>query len=362
MVSSHTMLTSVFLLSFIVKIFGITDLFTSGISNYSWSRGNKTCYRIPSIVKTPKGTLIAFASERISGAAGFCSDDSISNAVYRVSKDNGETWGEAQLVSPMESKKETNWGWTIVDTQSSRIFLFGNVNAADCKCDVQYTYSDDEGTSWQKPIRLAQDTGVYGSALTHGITHRKTKRLVGCMRRICRNSCPKVYNSKSFFSDDGGKSWQTSKWLAPGTTECQIAELSDGSLYLNSRPYIGWSGQKNVRLASWSHDAGTTWSEAVATELVDWAFADEGSLFSDPENDRVYFVHPDSHSRSNLTLWKSSGNASHFEIAATIYSGAAAYSDGVVLDAKDFGGEGRKVGVVFEKDGYKTLSYEVVQV
>ena len=74
--------------------------------------------------------------------------------------------------------------------------------------------------------------------------------------------------------------------------------------------YTGWHGTPNVRLASFSSDAGATWSSAQAVpELVDWQGAVEGSVSGDPGNRRLYFVHPDSHERANLTVWLSTDDA-----------------------------------------------------
>ena len=202
---------------------------------------------------------------------------------------------------------------------------------------------------------------MYGSGLASGITH-SSGRLVGCMRKICRNSCPADFHSFSVFSDDHGGTWAASPFLASGTTECQIAELSDARLYMTIRPYKGWTGPPNLRLASFSSDAGSTWSHPVAVpELIDSGFADEGSVCSDPRSRRLYHVHPDSTARANLTIYSSlDDGASWGGGLMTVYAGAAAYSDSAVLDPKSADGrvgEGRQVGVLFERDGYAKISF-----
>ena len=328
------------------------ELFRSGTSNFSWSQGKHVCYRIPSLVKT-SNAILAVVAERIQGASGFCSDDSEVNLVVRRSVDGGDTWSETALIRSLASPSSP---WTVVDDRTGRIFVFYNTNADNCRCNVSFVTSSDDGASFAATsVDLPASSGAYGSALTHGITHRTTGRLVGCMRRICKNSCPAQYNAKSFFSDDRGSTWNASSWLADGTTECQVAELADGSLYMNFRPYRGWDGPKNKRLAAWSNDVGETWSRVVAVpDLDDWGFADEGSLASDPDADRVFFVHPHAHDRSNLTLWRSSGNATSWTVVDTVYAGEAAYSDALVLD--------RTVGVLFEADGYGRVLFTKVSV
>jgi len=328
------------------------ELFVSGRSSFPWSLNQTVCYRIPSLAKIShddKETLLAIVAER----TGSCSDDADVNLVYRRSEDGGETWSKTALIRSLTSPSSP---WTIVDDALRKVYVFYNTDSHDCRCNVSYVTSSDYGLSFtETSIDLPSTSGAYGSALTHGITHRSSSRLIGCMRRICKNSCPPQYNAKSFFSDDHGITWNASKWLADGTTECQVAELADGSLYMNFRPYKGWSGPANLRLASWSNDVGETWSPAVAvTDLIDWGFADEGSVSSDPDTDRIFFVHPNAQDRSNLTLWKSSGNATKWTIVETIYPGEAEYSDSLVL--------GNSVGVLFEADGYGRVMYSTIAV
>jgi len=178
------------------------------------------------------------------------------------------------------------------------------------------------------------------------------------MRKICRNSCPADYHSFAPYSYDGGATWHASAYLASGTTECQVAELSDGRLYMTIRPYKGWSGAPNVRLAAFSADEGVTWSPPQPVpSLVDWGFADEGSVASDPQTRRLYFVHPDSHDRANLTLYQSRDDGQSWVAAATLYPGAAAYSDSAVLDPKSALGNATRVGILFERDGYERVSF-----
>eukprot|EP00756_Hemistasia_phaeocysticola_P060318 Hpha_TRINITY_DN3931_c0_g1::TRINITY_DN3931_c0_g1_i1::g.18116::m.18116/K01186/NEU1; sialidase-1 len=336
----------------------LTDLFTSGVSELPWSKGKYTCYRIPSIVRTDTGAVLVFIAERVApGTAQSCSDDNVINILLRRSDDGGKTWSDPTLVfSPGTSTSP----FPVFEPKSKTIFLLTNVNTKDCKCDMQYISSTDDGKTWSPtPVVIPESTGVVGSMLTHGVTLQKGKpgRMVGCMRKICKNSCPADYHSKAFFSDDGGASWDSSEWLAAGTTECQMAELSNGDVYMTSRYYSGWEGQKNVRLAAWSKDGGSTWGPVVGVpDLIDYGFACEGSVCSDPANDKVYFLHPDSTGRSNMTLYTSSGNATQWVAARNIYSGSAEYSDAVVLNPAP-GGSGNSVGMVFEADGYGRLVF-----
>ena len=340
----------------------IVDLFHAGTSSFSWSKGAATCYRIPSLVCAQKtGVLLAVVAERMSST---CSDEAPSNLVSRRSIDGGRTWEPAILAVPHGPSRAEMSPMLIEDSNTGTIFLFFNRNvtsATGCHCNMAYVTSTDRGASWSSQIRdIPPTTGVYGSALASGITVSKSGRLVACMRKICRNSCPQDYRSKAMFSDDHGATWQSSSFLGPGTTECQIAELSDGRLVMNIRPYIGWNGTKNVRLQAYSNDQGSSWSPASpVNDLIDYGFADEGSIVSDPAAKKVYFSHPNSHNRANLTLYQSNDDAQTWPIQSTVYAGDSEYSDTAILNPGP--GSGTSVGVLFERDGYKMVSFRAMQ-
>lgn len=342
----------------------IVDVFTSGISQLPWSSGQRACYRIPSLLRLSNGTLLALASERLVGAGG-CGDESPSNIVLRRSHDGGATWSAASLVLAAGANHLERSAWALEDAATGAVYVFSNSNvsaATGCSCGVEVAVSKDRGASFA-PARRLPESSVFGSGLASGITH-SSGRLVGCMRKICRNSCAADYHSRAFFSDDHGETWASSPFLGAGTTECQVAELSDGRLYMTIRPYTGWTGEPNVRLASYSTDAGSTWSDPKAVpQLVDWGFADEGSVTSDPANGVLYFVHPDSHARANLSLWRSTDDGHSWGAPVTVYPYSAAYSDSAILDPKSADGVGKRVGVLFEETnngGATAISFSTV--
>mmetsp|Transcript_21356 Transcript_21356/g.52289 ORF Transcript_21356/g.52289 Transcript_21356/m.52289 type:complete len:102 (+) Transcript_21356:115-420(+) len=92
--------------------------------------------------------------------------------------------------------------------------------------------------------------------------------------------------------------------------------------------------------------------------LVDYSFADEGSVVSDPKNGFLYFSHPNAHDRSNLTIYRSIDDAVTWpeEGQRTIYPGSAAYSDMKILNPYPEG-EANIIGVIFERDSYAKVSF-----
>ena len=64
----------------------------------------------------------------------------------------------------------------------------------------------------------------------------------------------------AIYSDDHGATWQMSALITPGANECQVVELSDGSLKMNIRMQTYSEGLRGISV---SGDGGHSWSEVV---------------------------------------------------------------------------------------------------
>ena len=166
-------------------------------------------------------------------------------------QDAGRTWAHASLVVPAEVDPPfaakhafiSSAVWAVADaSRPGSVLLFYNQNQTaglKCGCNVWYVKSRDAGSSWGPPVMIPPSSGVFGSSLNSGIQLRKGPhkgRLVVCMRRICANSCSLPFQSYAAYSDDGGATWRASPYLEEGSTECQVAELSNGDVYMSIRP------------------------------------------------------------------------------------------------------------------------------
>mgnify|MGYP002844356308 CR=1 FL=1 len=204
-------------------------------SSVQVKKGTPVTYRIPALVAT-NSTLVAFASERLASA----SDESATNIVQRRSTDRGQSWGPLTLVVKSEAGMSSA-PWAIADPQTSQVYLFWNANStADQKCSCGVAMVQGlNGEHYSQPVALPPSSGVLGSSLDSGIVLQKgphAGRLLVCMRKICKNSCPAPYQAFAAYSDDRGAHWSASPHLHNGTTECQVAELSDGTVYMSIRP------------------------------------------------------------------------------------------------------------------------------
>src|SRR5688572_25915511 len=88
-----------------------TELFTSGQDGYA-------AFRIPAIVATTKGTLLAFAEGRKDGTG----DNGNIDVVLKRSTDRGQTWSALKIVSDMGTDAICN-PCPVVDRTNGRIWL-----------------------------------------------------------------------------------------------------------------------------------------------------------------------------------------------------------------------------------------------
>ncbi|MFB6534019.1 exo-alpha-sialidase [Streptomyces noursei] len=240
------------------------------------------CFRIPAIVRTVRGTLLAFAEGRVHD----CGDAGDIDLVLKRSTDGGRTWGPLEVVNHGDGDTHGNPA-PLVDRRTGRIVLAETYNkgrtdglSCDVPCDrtPHLQYSDDDGATWSAPRDLTRSirprrwnswyaTGpVHGIQLAHG---RHAGRLVFGVNaesyagnRITANHAALVH------SDDGGTTWKVGaldSWpIAPDGTfrqkpsEMTLLERSDGSLYVNGRDQDGTD--LGNRTAAVSRDGGDTFT------------------------------------------------------------------------------------------------------
>ncbi|HBF16700.1 MAG TPA: hypothetical protein DDW37_03630, partial [Verrucomicrobiales bacterium] len=212
------------------------------------SKGDHKEIRLPKIVVANDGTLIAFA-----GLSRF----------YRTSKDKGETWSDLQTISP-----KCEGGNVIVDRVTGDILLL------DPGPDVVAWRSKDTAKTWNSEKVVFHQNGpdhggTMGSEAGITLCHGQHKgRLILPTRfrfkfKKGKSDLAFHYNAV-YYSDDRGKTWRESDPVQSGTGEAAVAELSDGSLYINSRSHMSADDRRRI---AWSYDGGKT--------FVDWSASDE---------------------------------------------------------------------------------------
>lgn len=317
-------------------------LFISGEGGYH-------TYRIPSIIRTIAGTLLAFCEGRKGGA----SDTGDVDLLLRRSTDGGLTWGPVQVI--WDDKGNTCGNpCPVVDETTGQVWLLMTHNlgldnekaivagTAQGTRTVWVTHSGDDGLTWATPREIthrvkrrgwtwyATGPGV-GIQLRHG--KYKGRLVIPCDHKMLGDAVG--YRSHVIYSDDHGTTWRLGGVTGDGSNECQVIERRDGSLLLNMRRAENRSAV--YRLLSDSRDGGETWSpfrhdeklveprcQASLVRLTPSDAVDAPIvLFSNPasEKDRV-----------QMTVRLSEDDGQTWVTSRMLHAGPSAYSCLVPLD------------------------------
>lgn len=234
------------------------DVYVGGIDGYN-------TYRIPSLICTPKGTLLAFCEGRKLNA----DDQSPTDMVLKRSLDGGRTWQPMQVIVAALPDAAMDPTALVDHTTGSIVLIYDRwpenysrsmvPGLGNDSVTTWITTSADEGVTWSAPRDI---TGMTKKAewteTIHGpgiaIQLRSGRFVVPCSQL----RPDRVYWNFVIFSDDHGQTWQRSdNEVGPGVDESQMVELDDGSLLLNMRSSRG----KGCRAGATSKDGGKTWSE-----------------------------------------------------------------------------------------------------
>ena len=296
------------------------------------------CYRIPSLVTTTNGTLIAAIDERNNSCGDLKWNRDI-NIVIRKSFDDGKTWTKIEKIVDYPLGKSASDPSMIVDKKTNEIFLFFNYMDLDNAKDI-YRFmvikSSDNGENWSKPVEITNNIIKKGwekdfMFITSGRgIQTKDGTLLHCLVNL--NKGTHIFGSK-----DHGKSWfLIDTPLSPGD-ESKIVELSNGNWLVNSRV-----NSNDSRYSHISKDNGQTWATYKNKDLKDPSCNaslinyDEFLLFTNAFNSKH---------RKNLSLSISEDQGKTWAKNQTIYTGESAYSSMTKLKNGD-------IGVFFEKDNY----------
>ncbi|MFF5308637.1 exo-alpha-sialidase [Streptomyces massasporeus] len=221
------------------------------------------CFRIPAIVRTTSGTLLAFAEGRVLN----CGDAADIDIVLKRSTDGGRTWGPLQVVTEGAGDTHGNPA-PVVDRGTGRILLAetyntGRTDAGNCTVPCDRTphlqYSDDDGRTWSEPRDLSDEilpehwNSWYATGPVHGIQLTRGKhagRLVfGVNTETWNGSRVSANHAALVVSDDGGDSWRvgaTDTWpigqdgvFRQKPSEVTLTERADGALLVSGREQDG---------------------------------------------------------------------------------------------------------------------------
>jgi sialidase-1 len=304
-------------------------VFTSG-------KGGYHTYRIPALIVTSRGTLLAFCEGRKHSA----SDTGAIDLLLRRSTDGGKSWGKVQVVWSDEGNTCGN-PCPVVDRDTGVIHLLMTHNLGEDKQSaliagkakgartVWVSRSKDDGLSWSKPEEITRsvskpDWGWYATGPGVGIQTSKGRLVIPCDNYV-RGS--KRRQSHVLYSDDGGKSWKLGGVVGPHCNECQVAERADGALVLNMRSYRG-TGR---RLVSVSKDGGLTWSEPEEDKALIEPVCQASLIRVPGKEGHFLFSNPASTKREKMTVRLSLDGGKSWPHSRVLHPGPSAYSCLAVL-------------------------------
>jgi sialidase-1 len=320
------------------------ELFGSGRDGYH-------AYRIPSLITTSKGTVLAFAEGRKHGSG----DSGDIDLVMRRSEDGGGTWQPMRVILDDGSNTVGN-PCPVVDcdtgviwlpltrnlgTDTEREILDGTSSGSR---EVWITMSTDDGLTWSEPVNITRTTKDprwtwYATGPGCGIQLRSGRLLIPCDHAVMES---KQFHSHVIFSDDHGATWNQGGVLGDRTNECQVVEQDDGSLLINMRSYHG----KNRRAVATSRDGGVTWSEVLLDEALIEPICQASLVrYDDPrakEGSRLLFSNPASRKRERMTVRASADDGRTWPWVHLLHEGPAAYSCLAVLPD-------RRIGCLYER-------------
>lgn len=327
------------------------------VTLFEEGRDGFTLYRIPGIVVTSRGSVLAYCEARKFSTA----DRGEIEIHLRRSTDGGRTWSPPQQVAHLgerlprnphlpPGKQAKDLGGPEEQTVNNPVAIAcrnGTVHLLYC---VEYMRcfhirSDDDGLSWSKPVEITTAFGAFRStidwqAMATGPGHAielKSGRLV--VPFWMSSYDPSVKQGKGVgvvISDDNGVTWLPGELSLFDAGEPNIAELPAGGVLLTAR-----NGDARARrISTTSSNGATNWSTprfidelyepgCMAGIVSHPGTSDVGGpllLFSNVQTtDRKHS------SRRNLTIHLSRDAGTTWPFSRVLQPGPSAYSDLAVL-------------------------------
>jgi sialidase-1 len=311
-----------------------TIVFKRGESGYF-------CIKIPSILTTTRGTLLAFGEARMFS----CGDSTQTDIVYKRSLDNGKTWSDLQILYRGNSSNDMyNRVGNVAPVQlkyNQRILI------PFCKNNliVMQTYSDDDGLTFSPAQIISNVTKPewkwVGLGPPGGLLLQSNRILIPAYYSTYPNDDGLLSTGYVMLNDFNG---QVDKWYLGGEfdfetyfpNECQAVELlpNANSIFINARSL----GKK--RIGAYSNDGGITFNKINVLNTLEQPLTGcQGSTIYHENTRQLFYsgLAETSFIRTNLSLHISNDNGENWRYIKTIYPGSSAYSSLTIMNDQSIG-------------------------
>ena len=270
----------------VTTVFERSDAQSSGMTKKLEAEvGWKFGYRIPSLLVTKKGTVLAFADRRKVGIGtrkdgAKLPDTGIpTDVVLRCSLDSSKTWQMEQILFPAENCNY-HGEMAVADNKGGRIYKFarrnplsdgsqdGGTEGKSWRAGLTYkqtqekgygdyfVYSDDDGQNWSspQPVDLPYPDDALNCSLcngVHGIQFEGGRMLILGKYTLASSKGKTESYTQVFCSDDGGKTWKKGFALKPSGSNLEVvmAKVDEHTVLINHRPSGGKKDADSTRNA-----------------------------------------------------------------------------------------------------------------
>lgn len=322
--------------------------------------GGYKLYRIPGLVVTRRGTVLAYCEARRSSG-----DWGSIDILMRRSIDNGRSWDTARRVADVEGPKRRNPvaierkqgnpddltynnPVAIVDRQNGAVHFIFCLEYERCF----YMRSDDDGLTFTKPVEITSAFESFRSRYAwrviatgpaHAIQLRNGRLVVPVWLSLGltgNGHGPSV--TSVIYSDDHGRTWQGGELIGLESpdlispNETVAVQLTDGRTMLNMRSL----SRANRRAITTSSDGVTGWSIPVFHDQLVEPICMASLIRLSERPGRLLFANPNNLTRAdgretpgggrdrrNLTVRLSTDDGRTWPVARTLEAGPSGYSD-----------------------------------
>jgi len=323
---------------------GEADLAVKQCDLFTARQGGYHTYRIPGLVETLDGTLLAFATARNEDIWDYGNYDT----VLRRSGDKGQTWSPMEVLVDAGEATVDN---CVLIVDKKRVGVVHHLYCVDY-ASTYYRRSTDHGRTFSPATKitrpfeeLAAETPfiIQATGPGHGIQLESGRLLVPVWVSPRKEQFPSSVSV--LYSDDHGDTWNRGPIIVrsgdPAThpMEGVVAQLSDGRIMMNIRN----ESELHRRAVAYSPDGVTEWTAPTFDQQLREPIC-FGSLcavppgvarragvllFANPDNtDRDVELGPAHYcDRRNMTVKLSLNDGTDWAKSLVIEAGLSGYSD-----------------------------------